>query len=123
MPSPVRGACTGVGLGLLVTAQLLVGCHSGKSQGQGGHITVGARRDGPWVEICVADDGPGMDPKDLDRVVDPFFSGKGSPDASGLGMFISFSIIQNHGGLLSVASVPEQGTEFTLRLPVAGPSA
>jgi signal transduction histidine kinase len=74
-------------------------------------------------EVCilVEDNGPGMPNEDLDRVMDPFFSGKGRPDASGLGMFISYSIVRNHGGSLSVDSAPGAGFRVTIVLP--GPAA
>src|SRR5262249_3635608 len=56
-------------------------------QGEGGSITVSSGAVDGRVRILVEDDGPGMDPKELGRVMDPFFSKKDRPDASGLGMF------------------------------------
>src|SRR5262249_8767760 len=65
-------------------------------KGQGGRIDVRAQFVGDPVaggklRLLVEDDGPGMETKDLARVMDPFFSKKDRPDASGLGMFISYS--------------------------------
>ena len=71
------------------------------------------------VRIEVADDGPGMPKELLTRVFDPFFSKKDRPDASGLGMFISYSIVQNHGGTMEVDSAPGAGFRTTIALPVA----
>ncbi len=83
-----------------------------------GRIEVRARRAaGGGTEVVVADNGPGMPVEDLGRVVDPFYSGKGRPDASGLGMFISYSIVRNHGGELEVDSAPGQGFRTTIRMP------
>ena len=59
-----------------------------------------------------------MDQADLPRVIDPFFTSKGRPDASGLGMFISYSIVRNLGGELDVDSAPGEGFRVTIRLPL-----
>ncbi len=75
--------------------------------------------EGGEVRLLVEDNGPGMATADLDRVMDPFFSGKGRPDASGLGMFISYSIVRNHGGTLSVDSAPGQGFRVSIVMPGA----
>ncbi len=83
-------------------------------------ITVTARRLGDRLELVVADNGPGMARELLPRVMDPFFSGKGRPDASGLGMFISYSIVRNHGGEMEVDSAPGQGFRTRIVLPCGG---
>ena len=49
--------------------------------------------------------------------MDPFFSGKGRPDASGLGMFIGYSIVQNHGGTLEVDSDLGGGFRARISMP------
>ena len=90
-----------------------------EQKGHGGHITATVRAADGKVQLVVADDGPGMDPKDLGRVFDPFFTKKERPDASGLGMFISYSIVQNHGGEISVDSALGQGFRVRIVLPAA----
>lgn len=80
-------------------------------------IEVRARRLGDRIELIVADNGPGMPRELLPRVMDPFFSGKGRPDASGLGMFISYSIVRNHGGEIEVDSAPGEGFRTRIVLP------
>jgi two-component system NtrC family sensor kinase len=90
-------------------------------QGAGGRIDVRARSDGGRILLDVDDDGPGMDPKELGRVMDPFFSKKDRPDASGLGMFISYSIIRNHGGEIELESAPGRGFRVRITLPAAPP--
>ncbi len=87
--------------------------------GRPGRIDLRARRDGGQVEIEVRDDGPGMAAEDLPRALDPFFSKKTRPDASGLGLFICYSIVENHGGTITVDSAPGQGFRVRIRLPVA----
>lgn len=86
----------------------------------GARIDVRGRFDRGMVECVFADNGPGAPPEVVARVLDPFFSGKSDPQSSGLGMFISYSIVRNHGGSLSVDSEPGQGFRVTMRLPVAG---
>jgi signal transduction histidine kinase len=81
-------------------------------------IEVRAHVENGSLTLRVADTGPGMAPELLPRVMDPFFSGKGRPDASGLGMFISYSIVRNHGGTMEIESAPGRGFATTIRLPV-----
>jgi two-component system sensor histidine kinase BaeS len=84
----------------------------------GGSVRVLARPWGspPGVEIRVADDGEGIPPELLDRVLDRFVKGEGSP-GSGLGLAIVRDVVVAHGGSVSVASAPGEGTTVTLRLP------
>jgi signal transduction histidine kinase len=88
-----------------------------------GTISVRGLRDGDRVEILVADDGPGLGVEDVARVMDPFFSAKGQADASGLGMFISYSIVLNHGGEMEVDSAPGEGFRVRIRMPVGASDA
>jgi signal transduction histidine kinase len=88
-----------------------------EEQGRGGQIRVAAAGGGGKVRITVADDGPGLDSADLGRVFDPFFTKKERPDASGLGMFICYSIVQNHGGEMTVESEPGKGFRTHITLP------
>ncbi|MBM4059782.1 MAG: HAMP domain-containing protein [Planctomycetes bacterium] len=91
-----------------------------EQQRRRGRVQVRATGEGGKVVVRVDDDGPGMDPADLGRVFDPFFSKKDRPDASGLGMFISYSIVQNHGGEITVDSRPGEGFHVRVVLPGAG---
>lgn len=87
--------------------------------GRPGTIQLRGAVEGDMVRLDVVDDGPGMDEKDLGRVMDPFFTKKERPDASGLGMFISYSIVRNHGGTMAVDSRPGHGFAVVLHLPLA----
>ena len=89
--------------------------------GKGTRIGVQASHAGGLLHLLVEDDGPGMATEDLGHVFDPFFSKKDRPDASGLGMFICYSIVQNHGGEITVDSRPGEGFRVRLTLPAAGP--
>jgi two-component system sensor kinase FixL len=76
-----------------------------------------------FVEVQVEDEGPGVAPDDLPRIFTPFFTTK--PSGLGLGLSISASIVQSHGGRLWVTSTPGGGAcfRFTLPVPFANPPA
>jgi len=69
-----------------------------------------------FVEVQIEDDGPGLAPEDLPRIFTPFFTTK--PSGLGLGLSISASIVQSHGGRLWVTSAPAGGACFCFTLPV-----
>lgn len=71
-----------------------------------------------WVRLVVADNGPGIPHEVLPRIFDPFFTTKRV--GTGLGLSVSYGIIKDHGGTLSVESQPGAGTAFTLAFPAAG---
>jgi two-component system sensor kinase FixL len=82
-------------------------------------VTVTARRAGPGsVEISVADSGPGIPSDQLDQVFTPFYTTKS--DGLGIGLSISRSIVETHGGRLWAESRPEAGATFRFTLPLAG---
>jgi len=87
--------------------------------GAGGAIRASVRGEDDKVLISVADDGPGMPAELQPRIFDPFFTMKTRPDASGLGMFISYSIVQNHGGSMRIESRPDAGFKVFIELPAA----
>lgn len=70
------------------------------------------------VEIVVSDTGCGMSQETLARVFDPFFTTKPTGRGTGLGLSICYSIIKGLGGRIHVKSVPGQGTDFIIRLPL-----
>lgn len=69
------------------------------------------------IKIEFIDNGCGIAPDIIDTIFEPFVSTK--EDGTGLGLFISYGIIQNHRGRIEVVSEVEQGTTFTIYLPVA----
>ena len=68
-----------------------------------------------WVEISVRDTGIGIPEEALPRLFDPFYTTK--PGGSGLGLAIAYRIMQDHGGLIKVTSVPGNGTAVELKFP------
>ncbi|HRY18519.1 MAG TPA: ATP-binding protein [Candidatus Competibacteraceae bacterium] len=81
-------------------------------------ILVSAHLDQGVVEIAVQDNGPGLEPGVLSQLLYPFFTTK--PQGLGLGLPISQSIVEAHGGRLWVTSNPGSGVTFHFTLPVAG---
>jgi signal transduction histidine kinase len=71
----------------------------------------------PQVEIEVRDNGHGIAAEILPRIFDPFFTTKDVGYGLGLGLFIVFEIVEEHGGSIAVKSSPGQGTTFLIRLP------
>ncbi len=67
--------------------------------------------------LTVADRGVGIDAENLTRVFDPFFTTKEDGKGIGLGLAVVYGIVETHGGTIEVASSPEDGTTFTVRLP------
>jgi PAS domain S-box-containing protein len=74
--------------------------------------------DSGHVEIEVADTGIGMTPEVIARIFDPFFTTRGV-EGTGLGLAVSWAIIQRHGGTIEVESAPDQGSRFFVRLPLS----
>jgi two-component system NtrC family sensor kinase len=72
---------------------------------------------GDYAFVSVVDRGPGMAPEVTSRVFEPFFTTKGIGEGTGLGLAVSFGIIREHGGWISVESKPGQGSIFTIHLP------
>lgn len=69
------------------------------------------------VQIDVSDTGPGIPPRDVDRLFEPFFTTKAT--GSGLGLAIAHGTVERHGGEIKVHTKPGAGTTFTIRLPAA----
>jgi signal transduction histidine kinase len=67
------------------------------------------------VRVAVADTGPGIPPEHLSKVFDPFYTTKQS--GTGLGLSVSYGIVQDHHGTIDVESAPGRGTTFVLAFP------
>jgi signal transduction histidine kinase len=69
------------------------------------------------LELRVADSGPGIDPANRDRIFEAFFTTK--PKGMGMGLSICRSIVEAHGGRLTVAAADTRGTTLSVTLPLA----
>jgi PAS domain S-box-containing protein len=86
-----------------------------------GTITVELAREGDRAVVRVTDTGPGIAADVVDRIFDPFFTTKRELGGTGLGLSLSQSIVDAHGGTLTASSPPGGGAEFAFTLPLAGP--
>jgi signal transduction histidine kinase len=84
-----------------------------------GTINLATRQDGGYAVIEIADSGAGIKPEYLGRIFDPGFTIKGLRVGLGLGLSITYRIIENHHGSINVQSEPGRGTIFTIRLPIS----
>jgi signal transduction histidine kinase len=84
--------------------------------GRGGKLTVSTRRVDDHVEIAIQDTGAGIASEVGERLFEQFFTTK--PQGTGLGLYISRQIIEEHGGTLRWESAPGAGTTFTATLPI-----
>lgn len=88
---------------------------------QFGVITLRCGHEGDWVWVEVQDTGKGIEPQVLNRIYDPFFTTKPVGQGTGLGLTLSYNIVQKHHGRLEVHSEPGQGSRFRLWLPLRQP--
>jgi PAS domain S-box-containing protein len=77
-----------------------------------------AHFDGEFVELAVADDGPGIPPEVMERMFEPFFSTKEVGKGSGMGLATVHGIVHEHGGHVVVESAPGRGATFRVLFPV-----
>jgi signal transduction histidine kinase len=82
-------------------------------------IEASTYEDPTWIMVRVHDNGAGIQPTDIERVFDPFYTTRRG-SGCGLGLSIVREIVDHHGGKISVESAPHVGTTFSLLLPAAG---
>lgn len=80
-------------------------------------ISTGYQASDATVYVAVSDNGRGVSAAIADKVFDPFVTDKQTSGGSGLGLAVSYSLVQAHGGAITFAAAPEGGTTFTIRLP------
>ncbi|MFP2958267.1 ATP-binding protein [Myxococcus sp. 1LA] len=110
---PVRGnpgALNQVWLNLLDNALRAVG--------DKGRVRIATSSTADEAIVTIGDDGVGIRPEDMERLFQPFFSTRAAGEGTGLGLALSRRIIIQHGGNISLASVPGEGTQVEVRLPL-----
>jgi len=86
----------------------------------GGHLEISTQRGEGECIVRVADTGIGIAPDCLDRIFEAFYTTK--PKGTGLGLFVAQHIVSSHEGRICVASSPQNGTEFSVYLPMSLPA-
>ena len=99
------------------------GCQAIESQksinpNHNGKITAAMKRKDQQIQIAFKDNGCGMDKATLLKVFDPFFTTKDVGSGTGLGMAISFGIVEEHGGIIEIESTLHAGSTITIYLPI-----
>jgi len=94
-------------------------CQSLPDPSHGIWVSTSAAADGRTVQIVVGDEGSGIPPEDLPKVIDPFFTTKRDTGGTGLGLSVSYGIVQAHNGTITFQSKPGAGTTVTVTLPVS----
>ncbi|WNS73495.1 ATP-binding protein [Bacillus sp. DTU_2020_1000418_1_SI_GHA_SEK_038] len=82
----------------------------------GGRLILNTFINNEYVNISITDSGTGITPEQLKKIGEPFFTTK--EKGNGLGLMVSFQIIENHGGRVNIESEQNKGTTFTIELPV-----
>jgi len=83
-----------------------------------GQIAIRSRNTTDKISIQFIDTGSGIKPEQLDKIFVPFFTTKEVGKGTGLGLSVSYGIVKNHGGTIEVESIPDEGTVFTVYLPI-----
>ena len=88
-----------------------------KESGIGDQIIIRTKSNQKWIVMEVEDNGPGISNKNQSMIFDPFFTTKQPGKGTGLGLSIAYSIIERHGGTISLETPLDHGTKFIIRFP------
>ncbi len=88
---------------------------------EGGHIAISLTSNESTATLTISDNGPGMSEETRRRIFEPFYTTKPLGSGTGLGMAITYGIVQGHHGDITVESMPGKGTTFTISLPLLDP--
>ena len=86
-----------------------------------GRLTVRGGRSDTTIEVSIADTGEGMTPEQIQHVFEPFYTTKAARKGTGLGLALSYNIINKHGGTIRVQSEKGKGSTFVVSLPLRAP--
>jgi two-component system NtrC family sensor kinase len=102
-----------------VWMNLLANAAQAVEQAGGGGVTIQTYVEREMVMVAVSDTGIGIAPEHVRKIFDPFFTTKPVGEGTGLGLSVTYSIIERHGGFIRVRSQPGKGTTFVVGLPTA----
>src|SRR6266436_4948344 len=84
-----------------------------------GKVTIVCAQKDFYVDLRIEDTGAGIQPTQLPRIFDPYFTTKQAKSGTGLGLYITKKVVEDHHGSIKVDSTPGAGTVFTIRLPLS----
>jgi two-component system NtrC family sensor kinase len=87
--------------------------------GDEGHLSITTRAKDNFVEVEFQDNGCGIPKEDLGKIFDPFYSRKGDREGTGLGLAVSYGIVERHYGRIEVESKVGKGSTFTIKFPLS----
>jgi len=111
--------------GQIQQAVLVLLVNATEAMPRGGVLRVATELDGAakQARVRVRDNGTGIPPEVLPQIFEPFFTTKEEQQRTGLGLAVARSIVEQHGGEITVESAPGKGTEFVVGLPLAAQAA
>ncbi|HXM32795.1 MAG TPA: hybrid sensor histidine kinase/response regulator [Chthoniobacterales bacterium] len=83
-----------------------------------GKVAVSCERKDFYVDVRVQDTGYGITPAQMAKIFDPYFTTKQGKSGTGLGLYITKKVLEDHNGSIKVDSTPQVGSTFTIRLPL-----
>jgi two-component system NtrC family sensor kinase len=86
-----------------------------------GRIQIKSRQETGQIQVDIHDNGPGIPPDMQRKVFDPFFTTKRTGKGTGLGLWVSYDIMQKMGGTITLTSQPGEGSQFTVVIPIVLP--
>jgi len=86
---------------------------------EGGQLTIRTKQIYSLIVIVIKDTGTGVDPEIKDKIFDPFFTTKDIGEGTGLGLAVTYALIQQMGGTIEMESEPGKGTVFSISLPAS----
>jgi two-component system NtrC family sensor kinase len=106
-----------------VFLNVVINAEQAMKDGETGTLRIATRTSGRNVTVSFEDSGAGMSEETVRRIFDPFFTTKDAGEGTGLGLTISYGIIEDHGGRIWAESEPRRGTRFVVELPIVAGSA
>ena len=83
-----------------------------------GRVNVTCTQKDFYVDLKIEDNGGGMTPAQMQKIFDPYFTTKQAKSGTGLGLYITKKVVEDHNGSIKVDSTPDVGTTFVIRLPL-----
>jgi signal transduction histidine kinase len=84
----------------------------------GGDLRIGATREGDFARVEIQDSGVGIPAESVEKIFEPFFTTKEAGEGTGLGLSVTYSIIEKHRGRIEVESRVGEGTTFIVFIPI-----